>query len=523
MTNKFSRRDILAAGAGAGLVGAGAIGFPQGAHAQATGGPRQTINVRAATEFEVIDPAHRRGPTDGNVMRAVYQRLMMTKPNSSELELDAAAEIKQVSPTVIEFKLKPGQMFTDGFGEMTADDVKFSFERIGLPPAAGAKESAYKADWLHLVGVEVKGKYEGRIVLSQPRANLFDVVIADGSGCIVSKKAVEQRGPEFGFKPVGSGPYLVTAFDKQKGVTLKRNPAFKGARRGNFDEINVRVITDAKTADLALRAGELDFAIFAPAAAEPLRGVAGLTVSDQPSIAYVWMGMNMEKGPLADVRVRQAIRLGVDVDQMLLAGYNGKVPRLNTALPPQIMGHWKEAPVYKRNVAEAKALLAAAGQSNLKLKLTILNQPEYQNMALVARALLAEIGVTIEVDSQPGGTYWSSGKADAGKNLELYMSRFNAKHDPNFVLQWFTPSQVGNWNWSRWNSVEFDALFKSADSETDPAKRRVMVVDMQKAMDKTSAYVWLTNEASALVHRSWLKPASVPGWADWQYIDFSAG
>ena len=523
MTNKFSRRDILAAGAGAGLVGAGAIGFPQGAHAQATGGPRQTINVRAATEFEVIDPAHRRGPTDGNVMRAVYQRLMMTKPNSSELELDAAAEIKQVSPTVIEFKLKPGQMFTDGFGEMTADDVKFSFERIGLPPAAGAKESAYKADWLHLVGVEVKGKYEGRIVLSQPRANLFDVVIADGSGCIVSKKAVEQRGPEFGFKPVGSGPYLVTAFDKQKGVTLKRNPAFKGARRGNFDEINVRVITDAKTADLALRAGELDFAIFAPAAAEPLRGVAGLTVSDQPSIAYVWMGMNMEKGPLADVRVRQAIRLGVDVDQMLLAGYNGKVPRLNTALPPQIMGHWKEAPVYKRNVAEAKALLAAAGQSNLKLKLTILNQPEYQNMALVARALLAEIGVTIEVDSQPGGTYWSSGKADAGKNLELYMSRFNAKHDPNFVLQWFTPSQVGNWNWSRWNSAEFDALFKSADSETDPAKRRVMVVDMQKAMDKTSAYVWLTNEASALVHRSWLKPASVPGWADWQYIDFSAG
>ena len=523
MINKFYRRDILAAGAGAGLAGAGVIGFPLAAHAQASGGPRQTINVRAAAEFEVIDPAHRRGPTDGNVMRAVYQRLMTPKPNSAELELDAAAEIKQTSPTTIEFKLKPGQMFTDGFGEMTAEDVKFSYERIGLPPVAGAKESAYKADWLHLVGVEVKSKYEGRIVLSQPRANIFDVVIGDGSGCIVSKKAVEQRGPEFGFKPVGSGPYQVTAFDKQKGVTLKRNPAFKGARRGNFDEINVRVITDAKTADLALRAGELDFAVFAPAAAEPLRSVTGLTVSDQPSIAYVWMGMNMEKGALADVRVRQAIRLGVDVDQMLLAGYNGKVPRLNTALPPQIMGHWREAPVYKRNVAEARALLAAAGQSNLKLKLTILNQPEYQNMALVARALLAEIGVTIEVDAQPGGTYWSSGKADAGKNLELYMSRFNAKHDPNFVLQWFTPNQVGNWNWSRWNSAEFDALFKSADSETDPAKRRAMVVDMQKAMDKTSAYVWLTNEASALVHRSWLKPASIPGWADWQYTDFSAG
>lgn len=521
MATKLTRREVLAAGAGMGM--AGAAFWPEVALAQSSGATRPLLTVRSAAEFDLIDPAHRRGPTDGNAMRVVYQRLMQPKPNSSELELDAAAEVKQTSPTTIDFKLKPGQMFTDGFGEMTAEDVKFSFERIGLPPVAGAKESSYKGDWLHLVGVEVKGKYEGRITLAQPRANIFDVVIADGSGCIVSKKAVEQRGAEFGLKPVGSGQYQVVSLDKQKGAVLKRNPNYKGTRPGRFEEINVRVITDPKTTDLALRAGEIDFAILAPAAADPLRSVPGITVSDQPSIAYVWMGMNMEKGPLVDVRVRQAIRLGVDVDQMLLAGYNGKVPRLNTALPPQIMGHWREAPVYKRNVAEARALLAAAGQTNLKLRLTILNQPEYQNMALVAKALLAEIGVTIDVDAQPGGTYWSSGKADAGKNLELYMSRFNAKHDPNFVLQWFTASQIGNWNWSRWNSPEFDALFKASDSETDPAKRRQMVLDMQKAMDKTAAYVWLTNEASALVHKSWLKPASIPGWADWQYSDFSAG
>ena len=523
MGNKLSRRKVLVTGAGASAAAAAGVGWPWAALAQSGGATRPLLTVRSSNEFGLIDPAHRTGPTDGNVMRVVYQRLMQPKPNSSELELDAASDMKQVSPTVIDFKLKPGLMFTDGFGEMTAEDVKFSFERIGLPPVAGAKESTYKGDWLSLVGVEVKGKYEGRITLAQARANIYDVVIADGSGCIVCKKAVEQRGPEFGIKPVGSGQYQVVSLDKQKGAVLRRNPAYKGPRSGAFDEINVRVIADPKTTELALRAGEIDFAILSPAAADPLRSVAGLTVSDQASIAYAWMGMNMEKGPLADLRVRQAIRLGVDVDQMLLAGYNGKVPRLNTALPPQIMGHWKEAPVYKRNVAEAKALMAAAGQSNLKLRMTIPSQPEFQNMALVAKALLAEIGVTIEVDALPGATYWSSGKADVGKNLDLYMSRFNAKHDPNFVLQWFTPGQIGEWNWSRWNSAEFDGLFKAAGGETDPAKRRAMVVDMQKAMDKTSAYVWLTNEASALVHKSWLKPASVPGWGDWQYADFSAG
>ncbi|WP_204310922.1 hypothetical protein, partial [Stenotrophomonas maltophilia] len=88
-------------------------------------------------DLTVLDPAFRQGPHDGNVIRVVYQRLIAQKPNSAEVELDAAAELKQVSPTLIEFTLKPGQMFTDGFGEMTAEDVKFSFERFAVAPVDG--------------------------------------------------------------------------------------------------------------------------------------------------------------------------------------------------------------------------------------------------------------------------------------------------------------------------------------------------------------------------------------------------
>ena len=512
-TSRFNRRDFLTAVAGSSLV------YAFDAPAQTT--PRTSITVRIGRNLANLDPAHRTGPWEGNVMRVVFQRLMTQKPNSSELELDAAAEVKQVSPTVIEFRLKPGQMFTDGFGEMTADDVKFSIERVGLPPRDGAKESTYKNDWLHLTGVEVRSKYDGRIVLARPRANLYDVVIADGSGCIVSRKAVEQRGTDFATRPVGSGPYQLAAFERQKGATLRRNPAYAG-RKPHFEEIVIRSISDARTTDLALRSGEIDFAVLPPAAAEPLRSVAGLTVTDQPSIAYVWLGMNVQKGPLADLRVRQAIRLALDVDQMLMAGYDGKAPRLNTLLPPQILGHWRDAPVYKRNVAEAKSLLTAARASNLKLKLLILNEATYQSMALVARALLADVGITVEIDAQEGGTFWSSGKGDTGRNIDLFIIRFNGKHDPNFIMQWFVSGQIGSWNWQRWNSPEYDALFTQSAGELDPARRRELVIEAQRLMDNSAAFVWLTNEANSLVYRSWLKPAAVPGWIDWQYDNFDA-
>jgi peptide/nickel transport system substrate-binding protein len=139
----------------------------------------------------------------------------------------------------------------------------------------------------------------------------------------------------------------------------------------------------------------------------------------------------------------------------------------------------------------------------------------------VARALLAEIGVTVEVDARDGGGFWSAGRGDAGRDLELYIMVFNGKLDPNFFMQWFVSSQVGSWNWSRFANPEFDSLFERAAAELDPARRAALAVEAQRLMDRSAAFVWLTNNVAFLAHRSWLRPASVPGWLDWQFDAFS--
>jgi peptide/nickel transport system substrate-binding protein len=510
MSLELNRRALLAASAVTALSPA--------VRAQ----PRGRITVRIDRELAVLDPAYRTSPWEGNVARTVCQRLVRQKPNAVELENDAAAEITRVSPTLVEFRLKPGQMFTDDFGEMTADDVKYSIERIGLAPSAGFRESIAKADWINLERVEVTGRYTGRIVLSRPRANLFDIALGDVSGCIVSQKAVEARGQAHLVAPVGSGPYRVTDHERQRGLTLRRNPGYAGGPPPAFEEIAIRTIADPRTTELALRAGEIDFAVLPPNVATPLRGQAGLTVTEHPSIAYLWIGMNVEKGPLADIRVRQAIGMAIDVDQMLVAGFNGRAPRLNTLVPPLILGHWAEAPAPRRNVAAARALLAQAGATNLRLKLLVLNQPAFQAMALVAQAHLREVGITLDVDAQDGGTYWSAGQGDRGRELDLFLLRFNGKHDPNFLMQWFTTDQVGRWNWQRWRNAEFDTLFADSASELDPARRLAMVVRAQQLMQDSAAFVWLTNDVNFVVHRPWLRPAAVPGWLDWQYDAFAA-
>ena len=226
MTIAVDRRRLLAGTAAMGLAGVVAPGW----RAEAQAAPRSNIAVRVERDPEVIDPGFRTGPHDGNICRVVYQRLIRHQANSGEMELDAAAELTQTSPTILDFRLKPGQMFTDGFGEMTAEDVKFSFERIGLEPAAGGRPSPYRGDWAGLQRVEVTGQYTGRIVLARPNAGVMGIALGDVSGCIVSKRAVEQRGVEHNTRPVGSGPYALASLERQRGAVLRASPSHAGAR-----------------------------------------------------------------------------------------------------------------------------------------------------------------------------------------------------------------------------------------------------------------------------------------------------
>ena len=122
--------------------------------------------------------------------------------------------------------------FQGGYGELTTDDVKFSFERIaGMTKPA--LQSAYVADWApQLKEVQIASKYEGTIVLNNVFAPLMHTTLPTLSGLIVSKKAVLDRGKQFGAHPIGSGPYQVQSFTPNRKVVLTKFAKWSGASKG---------------------------------------------------------------------------------------------------------------------------------------------------------------------------------------------------------------------------------------------------------------------------------------------------
>ncbi len=503
------RRAVLAGGA-AGVLA------PRLSRAQ----DGAALSVRIDRDVQNLDPPFRTGQVDGNVIRAVFQRLVSYRPGEYVRELDAAERIEQASPTEIAFTLKRGQMFTDGYGEMTADDVKFSFERY-LRPEADGRISSYRDDWANLLEVRVHDTYSGSLVFSKPSPAVWNVALVGGAGAIHSRKALAALGIRHAQSPVGSGAYRLTAYNPGRGVTLVANPGYAGGPPAHIPTVNLRYIANPRTAELALQSRELDFTELSISAANTLARTRGVVVRKRPGQRFVWLGMNMERAPLDNPAVRQAIRAALDVDQMVAAGYRGDAVRLNAMIPPGLVGHWPEAPVYQRDAARARALLAASGVAlPLALKVTILNEPAFQNMALVAQALLREVGINLEVDQREGGAYWSSGRGESGRLLELFFLRFNAHVDPNFNARWFVPDQIGEWNWGRWNSPNFARLQAESLVNVDAEGRGRQVVEMQRLMDASASMVWLTNEVVAFGHRAGLEPAVMPNGNDWQLNHF---
>jgi peptide/nickel transport system substrate-binding protein len=169
---------------------------------------------------------------------------------------------------------------------------------------------------------------------------------------------------------------------------------------------------------------------------------------------------------------------------------------------------------YKYDPDKAKQLLAEAGMPNgFECTLDILNKQERVNAAQAIQAQLAEVGIKVTIQQHDSGTFWSLGDQKAGdsyKKIQLILDRFSMEPDPSWATVWFTPEQIGVWNWERWNSPEFGDLHKKALVELDPAKRDVMYKRMQDLMEESGSYVFLTHEVVGVLYRDTLAPAIWP-------------
>lgn len=508
----LGRRRFLQAGIG---VGAGimAHGMPLSRAIWAQTGT--VLRARSYADINKLDPGFYQNAYNVDVMNCIYSKLTRYTPGAEwGWELEAAELVEQIDPTHIRFRLKKGITFTNGYGEMTAEDVKFSFERII------EHDSPVKGDWGPLDHVEVEDDYNGVIVLKKPFVPLWNIALPYGCGHIVSKAAVTEAtgdGGDFGMEPpCFSGPYVLAEWRPDEVVILTRNPEWSGPKPG-FDEIRVLPIGDVKTAETAYQAGDIDFTETSLASLEILKSSASkdTTIEENPSLYYVYIGMNTDHPKLKDINVRRAIQWAINVPQVLDAAYFGQAEVATGFIAPGLLGHRERALIPPEgDLDKAREYLQAAGAEGLTLTIDALNQSTFSTIAEMVQAQLAQIGINLEVNVQDSGSFWTIGmeaEGDRWKDMQLIVQRFSMVPDPYYATTFFTCEQVGVWNWERFCNERFDELNAEAVTITDQEKRSGMYREMQDLLEESGAYRFLTHEGAPVMYRNnVVRPATRP-------------
>jgi|AntRauTorcE11898_2_1112593.scaffolds.fasta_scaffold01167_4 peptide/nickel transport system substrate-binding protein len=467
---------------------------------------KKILRARGTADLDKLDPGFYQNSYNVDVMNCIYSKLIRYKVGREwDWELQAAESIEQVDPTHIRFKLRPGLMFTGGYGEMTAEDVKFSFERVI------DHDSPIKGDWGPLERVDIEDKYTGVIVLKEPFEPLWNITLPYGAGHIVSKKAVMEKtgnGGDFGMEPpCYSGPYFLAEWKPNQQTILKRNPDYNGPDKPEFDEIRVIPMQDEKTAEIAYESGDIDYAQISLSSLDNYKNdpPKNTTIEEYPSLFYVWIGMNMDHPKLQDINVRRAIQWAINVPQILETVYFGQVDVATGNIAPGLPGHREAATIPPEgDLDKAREYLREAGAEGLELTIDTLNASKWKSIAEIVQAQLGQIGIQLQVNVQDSGSFWTLGMEEEGdrwKDMQLIVNRFSMAPDPYYATQWFTCEQVGVWNWERFCSERFDELNQKAIQENDPDKRAAMYREMQDLMEESGAYRFLTHEATPIVYR----------------------
>jgi peptide/nickel transport system substrate-binding protein len=472
-----------------------------------------TLRIRMDGDVQVLDPAFMIGGIEEPIMRGIYVSLNKLGDirEGAPWSPYAGEKIEQPDPKTIKFTLMKGLKWTNGFGPVTPADVKFSYERIVNPDMA----SPWAYQFEKLDHVEVIDDLNGIIHLKDPYQPIFVTSLPYYGGHIICKAATEKVGGKYTTEvPATCGPYLFDSWEQKQKVTLVANPDWPGDKPP-FAKVEIYVVADDQAAQLAYEADSFDYTRIAVSAAKQIKAQppAGTTLVEAQSTRYLWLTINIDSPRLKDPKVRQAIQYAVDVDQILAGVFDGLVARSTGVVQPGTKFAREKNLIAGPDYDKAKALLAEAGASDLTLQLAVMNDSTRTSIAQIIQASLGQAGITVEIQPYDEAAYWGIGdktKGDGYKNLDLVIMDFAGGVDSSENLVWFRPDQIGVYNWSAFNSAEFEESYQKLVSETDDAKRVALSNRMEDLMEESGGFVFICHEPLVLIHRSNLKPVIYP-------------
>ncbi|SSC13063.1 Extracellular solute-binding protein family 5 [Mesotoga infera] len=435
----------------------------------------ERIVVAVMQDPDFLDPHRAAASGTYEMMFNVFEGLL--KPDSKGNVIPAIAESYSISPDglVYTFKLREGVKFHNG-KEVTMNDVLYSLNRL----KGSGEVRGLSSDFEKFVSkIEAIGDRTVEITLNTLNTDFLDKFI---------NAIIPADNPDHERNPIGTGPFKFVAYQPGQRVVIAKFNEYWNPDLPLVDEVEFRIIPDNQAALMSFMAGEVQMLPRLDAIqADILMDRYNLISAEQNMVQL--MAMNLAREPFDDLKVRKAINLAIDKEEIIEIVANGYGTALGSNMSPIMERYYQEGleDYYKTDVVAAKSLLAQAGYpEGFKTKITVPSNYQFHvDTAQVIVEQLKKVGITAEIELIEWSIWLD--RVYTGRDYEMTIVGLTGKLSAYDILKRYLSDYPRNFY--NYFNPRYDELVNSAIKQTD--------IDKKAALFK-QAQVLLTEEAVAV-------------------------
>lgn len=425
---------------------------------------RDTLNVAIMTDPEGLDPQKTSATSTYFVTTNIYEPLVVMDENwHIQPRLAESWEVADDYKSVT-FHLKKGVKFHNG-REMTAQDVKFSIERLH------EDDSPKQNYYANITGAEIVDDYTITFTTEKPDAVLLTSFAYPWS-VIVPEECADTLKTE----PVGTGAYRFDNWVPQQELNLTRNEDYYDTL-ASIEKVAYKIVPDATSAMVGVLNGDVDLVDVTGNPVDSIQNNEAVSLYQKGINSVTILGMNLDNEYLSNELVRQAMACAINKDEIIQSVNQGNGDKVGSYLPSSAAEYIDTNDVLPYDVDHAKELMTEAGyQDGFSINLTLpKTYPMYTNIGQIIADQLEKIGIHCNIEVVEWADWMQNVYTDKNYDMTV-MANSGRLSAYDFIARFRSDSG----DYISYKTGEADEILDQLSDEMDPDTRTQLVQDFQR-------------------------------------------
>ena len=441
------------------------------------------LTMGYTTEPEGLDPHRTAAASTFTVTNNIYDTLVGVTPQWLTEPRLAKEWVISDDGMEITFTLRDDVYFHNG-RQMTAKDVEYSFNRLK------DAESPRARDYENITKIEVLDDYEIKFITASLDVEILKSFVYPWAAVVPEEETANLKT-----KPVGTGAFTLEEWVPQQHLILKRNDNYYGDEI-KLETVKMVLIPDATSMMAGFQVGDLDIIPLTGDQVTMVEGNEDYKVISEPMNAVQIMSLNTNNEYLSNEKVRQAMAMAINKDEVIEASTFGYGAKIGSHLPPTSPDYFDANNIIEYNPEKAKELLKEAGYENgFEIDMSLpKNYQLHVDAGQVIADQLGRIGIDVNIQLIEWGTWLS--EVYGAKNFDSTVVGHTGRLDSYaFLARYKSDSN----DYISLTTGEVDELLENALKELDENKRKEIFKEIQVILANKLPAIYLQTPHTMLV------------------------